>query len=96
MEKATREEIAEIVTDAVRAVMAAPEIHCRYSFDPEKHDLEHEALRRFIRVVGRIEDVKWGTLQKLIVTLIVGAFGLMVYGGLMKLQILGGLGWPGR
>ena len=96
MDNVTHEEIAVIVTDALRAVLTSPELHCRYRFDPEKHDLEHEALRKFIKVVGRFEDVKWGVFQKVIAAIVFAAFGLMLYGGMVKLKILGGLGLLGR
>jgi hypothetical protein len=86
----THDEISMVVTDAIRAVLSDPELHCRYKFEPEKHEAEHEALRKFIRVVGRVEDIKWGVLQKLILMIVTGAFALMVYGGIMKLKLFGG------
>jgi hypothetical protein len=86
----THEEISMVVTDAIRAVLSDPELHCRYKFEPEKHEAEHEALRKFIKVVGRVEDIKWGVLQKLILIVVTGAFALMAYGGLMKLKLFGG------
>jgi hypothetical protein len=92
----THDEVSMVVTDAIRAVLSDPALHCRYKFEPEKHEAEHDALRKFIKVVGRIEDIKWGVLQKLVLIVAIGAFALMVYGGLMKLQIFGGFGWPGR
>jgi hypothetical protein len=86
----TQEEVAMVVTDAIRAVLSDPAIHCRYKFEPETHEAEHEALRKFIKVVGRIEDIKWGVLQKLVLLVVTGACALMVYGGLMKLKLFGG------
>jgi len=96
MDNVTHEEIAVIVTDALRAVLQTPDLHCRYRFDPEKHNLEHEALRKFIKVVGRFEDVKWGVFQKVIAAIVFAALGLIFYGGVVKLKILGGCGLLGR
>jgi hypothetical protein len=63
----THDEIAMVVTDAIRAVLSDPELHCRYKFSPEKHEAEHEALRKFIKVMGRIDDIKWSIFQKAVV-----------------------------
>jgi len=96
----TNEEIKTIVAEAVKdglaEVLANRELFCRYAIRPEQHDEEHQALRKFIRVMSRIEDMKWSVLQKIVIAVVGIAFSLMVYGALAKLTIFGGFGWPGR
>lgn len=91
-----RELVKSAVSDAVKEVVATPDIHCRYKFEAVKHDEEHEAIRKFIRLMSRVEDMKWSVLQKIVIGMVGLAFTLMVYGALAKLQIFGGFGWPGK
>jgi len=96
----TNEEIKAVVGEAIKdglsEIMANRDLFCRYAINPAKHDEEHAALRKFINVMSRIEDMKWGVLQKVIIAVIGLGFTLMVYGMLAKLTIFGGLGWPGK
>jgi hypothetical protein len=96
----TNEEIKEIVKtaihDGISGAMENRDLSCRYRIEPGQHDAEHEALRKFIKVMSRIEDMKWSVLQKFVVAIVGAAFALMVYGALAKLTIFGGFGWPGR
>ena len=100
----TNEEIKEIVSDAIKEglaeglteVLQNRQLFCRYAINPEMHDEEHAALRKFIKVMGRIEDMKWSVLQKIIIGAVGIAFALMIYGAVAKLTIFGGLGWPGK
>ena len=93
----TPEQIKQAVADGVREALSVdPNLHCRYQIDPDEHQKEHEALRRFMDFTARLENIKWTIFQKIILYVVMAAFGLMVYGGIMKLKIFGGLGWPGR
>jgi hypothetical protein len=96
----TNEEIKEIVSDAIKEglteVLQNKQLFCRYAINPELHDEEHAALRKFIKVMARIEDMKWSVLQKIVIGAVGIAFALMVYGAIAKLTVFGGLGWPGK
>ena len=88
--------VAEAIKDGIAGAFADPALHCRYSISPTQHDDEHEAIRKFMKLMGRIEDMKWGIIQKLVVGILGVAFTLMVIGAAAKLKFFGGLGWPGR
>jgi hypothetical protein len=90
------EAVSSAVSKAIAEILKSPEIHCQYKFDADAHEHEHEALRKFIRVMSRIEDMKWSVLQKIVIGIVGAAFVLMAYGAMAKLTIFGGLGWPGR
>ena len=92
----THEEITQCVTDGIRAALSDPRIHCRYHVPPEDHDAQHEAMKRFIRFTGRLEDMKWKAVGKFFAAFVIFLFGLMAYGAAIKLKILLGLGLAGR
>jgi hypothetical protein len=88
--------VGEAIKDGIQEVLSNRDIFCRYAIDPSKHDEEHAALRKFIKVMSRVEDMKWGVLQKVVIAGIGIAFTLMIYGMLAKFTVFGGWGWPGK
>lgn len=87
-----KELISEAMTGAVRAIVASPDVHCKYRFDPTQHEAEHEAVRKFMRVMGKVDDIKWSVVQKIVIALVLGMFTLMGYGIILKLGVLDRLG----
>jgi adenosine deaminase len=86
------DQFAELVTDAIRAALADPAIHCRYNITPDKHTKQHEALQRFINFTDRIESIKWKSLQSLVIFIVLGLFSLAIFGAAVKIKLLSFLG----
>lgn len=88
-------EISEIVRQAIIAAFKDPEIHCRYSIQPDDHSKQHEALQGFIEFTEKVNGIKWKTLQTLVVYVVMAAFGLMLFGAAVKLKLLTFIGLAG-
>lgn len=90
----SRAELAAAIEKGIRAAFTAPELHCRYQIDPEKHEQQHEALEKFIRFTGRVDDLKWSALKAAVIWFVIGAFSLMMLGGAVKIKLLEIFGGP--
>lgn len=82
-----REELKELILEAVTQALANPANHCRYQISPEEHRLQHEALERFIQFTSRIDDLKWDVLKKLIAVVLISLFSLAMFGTAVKLKL---------
>jgi len=87
-----REEISEIVKLAVIDAFKDPELHCRYAIAPDDHSAQHEALKGFMQFTEKLNGIKWKTLQTLIVFIVMGLFGLALFGAAVKIKLLTLLG----
>jgi uncharacterized protein (DUF2344 family) len=92
------EEITKMIitatSEGIRLAMADPEIHCRYQIKPEDHFAQHEALKGFMKLTEKINNITWKTLQSVVVFIVLGLFGLMLFGAAVKMKLFSILGIP--
>jgi len=72
----------ETATAVVEALLCDKQHLC--DIDPETHAKHHELVDSAIRVMARIEDIKWSVLKFIVISAVIGAmavFGLNVKGG---------------
>jgi hypothetical protein len=84
----SRAELAAAVEEGIRRAFLSPELHCRYQIDPDKHERQHDALEKFIRFTGRVDELKWSALKAAVMWFVIGAFSLMMLGGAIKIKLL--------
>lgn len=84
----TSDEIKAAVEAGIRSALADPEFHCRYKISPEDHSRQHQAMEKFIVFTARLDDLKWSVMKKLIAWMVIGAFGLMLFGAAVKTKVL--------
>jgi hypothetical protein len=83
----TDEQARQIARETARAVveaLATDQKHHLCDIDPETHAKHHELVDSAIRVMARIEDIKWSVAKFLVVSAVVGilaAIGWNVKGG---------------
>ena len=87
-----REEIGETVRLAVIEAFKDPELHCRYAIAPDEHSAQHEALKGFMEFTEKLNGIKWKTLQTLVAFIVLGLFGLALFGAAVKIKLLTLLG----
>ena len=84
----TEEQIRQAVIDGIKVAFSNPDFHCRYNISPNLHQQQHEALNRFIIFVGKVDDVKWAVIKKLVLYLVVGGFSIFMWGLAVKAGIV--------
>ena len=82
----TDEQAKQIARETATAVVEALlcDKHHLCDIDPETHAKHHELVDSAIRVMARIEDIKWSVLKFIVISAVIGAmavFGLNVKGG---------------
>ena len=80
----TDEQARQIARETARTVIDALNLdkqHHLCDIDPETHAKHHELVYSAIRVMARIEDIKWSVAKFLVVSAVVG--------------ILAAIGWNG-
>ena len=82
----TDEQARQIARETARAVVEALLIDKQHlcDIDPETHAKHHELVDSAIRVMARIEDIKWSVAKFLVVSAVIGiltAIGWNVKGG---------------
>jgi hypothetical protein len=90
----SREELAAAVEAGIRSAFQAPELHCRYQIDPDRHERQHDALEKFIKFTAKVDDLKWSAMKAAVIWFIIGAFTLMMLGGAVKIRLLDVFGGP--
>jgi len=83
----TDEQARQIARETARTVIDAlilDKQHHLCDIDPETHAKHHELVDSAIRVMARIEDIKWSVLKLIVISAVIGAmavFGWNVKGG---------------
>lgn len=83
----TDEQARQIARETARAVIDAlilDKQHHLCDIDPETHAKHHELVDSAIRVMARIEDIKWSVAKFLVVSAVIGiltAIGFNLKGG---------------
>lgn len=54
-----------------------PQHRCDCPCDTDKHRHEHELIRTAIRVLAKLENIKWATLQAVTILIVVGALSII-------------------
>ena len=81
-----KEEELEALLDraADRALKKHRDVYvCSLDIDREQHEEEHRFVRRLIKLFDRIDALQWGVLNKIIVTLVLGASAVFFVGGIV-------------
>ena len=82
----TDEQARQIARETAKAVVDALLVDKHYpcDIDPETHAKHHELVDSAIRVMARIEDIKWSVAKFLVVSAVIGiltAIGFNIKGG---------------
>jgi hypothetical protein len=88
----TPDQIKQAIEEGIINAFKDPAIHCRYAISPEEHINQHAAIARFMVFTEKIENIKWKALQTLVIAIIMGLFGLVVFGAAVKIKLFTFLG----
>ena len=83
----TDDQARQIARETARAVVEAlvtNQKHHLCDIDPETHARHHELVDSAIRILARVEDIKWSVLKFIVISVVIGAmavFGWNVKGG---------------
>ena len=75
----TDEQARQIDRETARAVVEALLIDKQHlcDIDPETHAKHHELVDSAIRVMARIEDIKWSVAKFLVVSAVIGVMAVL-------------------
>lgn len=75
----TEEQARQIAGETARAVVEALLIDKQRlcDIDPETHAKHHELVDSAIRVLARVEDIKWSVLKFLVVSAVIGVMAVL-------------------
>lgn len=75
----TDEQARQIARETARAVVEALLIDKQHlcDIDPETHSKHHELVDSAIRVLARVEDIKWSVLKFLVVSAVIGVMAVL-------------------
>ena len=75
----TDEQARQIAMETARAVVEALLIDKQHicAIDPETHAKHHELVDSAIRVLARVEDIKWSVLKFLVVSAVIGVMAVL-------------------
>ena len=75
----TDEQARQIARETARAVVEALLIDKQRlcDIDPETHAKHHEMVDSAIRVLARVEDIKWSVLKFLMVSAVIGVMAVL-------------------
>ena len=75
----TDEQARQIARETARAVVEALLIDKQHlcDIDPETHAKHHELVDSAIRVLARVEDIKWSVLKFLVVSAVIGVMAVL-------------------
>ena len=75
----TDEQARQIARETARAVVEALLIDKQHlcDIDPETHAKHHELVGSAIRVLARVEDIKWSVLKFLVVSAVIGVMAVL-------------------
>lgn len=74
-----REIVAGAVADAFTVQQTEPVV-CRLGLEKEQHDEDHRVIQSFVKVLDRVDNIKWGVLKSLAVTACVFLGGAVIVG----------------
>jgi hypothetical protein len=86
----TTEQIKQAIADGIAEGFKNPNFHCRYSISAEDHQAQHAAMQKFIEFTGKVDNLKWSVLKKLISWMVITAFTFGLYWTGIKYHWFGG------
>lgn len=69
-------QIARETATAVVEALLCDKQHI-YDIDPETHAKHHELVDSAIRVMARIEDIKWSVLKLIVISAVIGVIAVL-------------------
>jgi hypothetical protein len=76
----TDEQARQIARETARTVIDAlilDKQHHLCDIDPETHAKHHELVDSAIRVMARIEDIKWSVLKLIVISAVIGVMAVL-------------------